>query len=154
MPSPVFIICCESGSDDSLTGLASLFNVIDTFVVNSAPVEDTNQATVPRDGAPSLRIVATWRAICPDDFEGEFESELRMIFEPSGETQSLAAQTIRFWREKPRHRLTAVIGALNLPMSGTLTVESRIRRRGSDAWLSQSYPIDVVVRPETEAQTS
>ncbi len=138
MASPVYIVCAESGSEDVFTGLASLYNVIDGLVADE---------TSPNGAArfQSMRIVAVWRADRADDYKDEFESETRLFFEPQGKmSEAIFPQTFRFTRGRPRHRITNVLGAMDIRGSSALRVESRIRPLGSDQWLSQSYWIDVI----------
>jgi hypothetical protein len=145
MASPVYIICAESGSEDSFTGMASLFNIIDAITIREMRLDVGGESGIARQGSPSIRIVAVWRADHDADFDRDFECEMRLIVEPQGTENMLFTQTFRFMREKPRHRITTVIGALDLRGGSALTVEARIRPQGEESWISQSYTIDVDV---------
>jgi hypothetical protein len=139
MASPVYIVCAESGSEDIFTGLASLYNVIDGLVADETRPDESARFH------QSMRIVAVWRADRGDDYKHEFEGETRLYFEPQGKmSEAILPQTFRFTEGRPRHRITAVLGAIDLRGSSALRVESRIRPRESDQWLSQSYWIDVI----------
>ena len=86
------------------------------------------------------------------DFEGDFQSEVRMLLEPQNQVGVLSVDTLRFAREKPRHRIRVIIGGLKVEETGQLLIESRIKRAGECDWLAhQMYTIDVVVKPPDDA---
>ncbi|MFI5386509.1 MAG: hypothetical protein ACHQ50_10365 [Fimbriimonadales bacterium] len=93
----------------------------------------------------SLRIVAVWRANEDSDFEGSFQSEVKMRLLPKNEDATLLSDTFSFLRERYKHRITVIIGGLEVKESGQLVVESRIKRSDECQWLTQSYIIDVLV---------
>jgi hypothetical protein len=148
MPSPSYIICCETGTEDKYTGLASLFNVIDRIVVRRHTRQTPDGGAV--KSGPTIRIVAVWRAVGDHDYQAEFESELNLLLSPIGKETTLHSDTFRFLPDKSRHRIVVIIGALDLDQSGLLVFESRIRRLGDPDWLSQSYVVDVVVMPSDQ----
>jgi hypothetical protein len=158
MPTPVYIICCESGTEDKFTGLASHFNVVDRIVAKKPPPSgaDSNVPIIP--SPPPLRIVAVWRADDDSDFEGIFQSEVIMRLMPKDEIGTLYSDTFSFLRERYKHRITVILGGLRVEESGKVIVESRIRRPDESKWLTQSYIIDVVVntseQPEPPAAES
>src|SRR5262249_42351433 len=97
-----------------------------------------------------LRAVAVWRGIEESGFDGEFEFEVRGIF-PGGRETTLVLDRLRFQREKPRHRFTIELPPplfQTVQESGTFLLECRIRKEGSADWLTQRYPIDLVVHPK------
>jgi hypothetical protein len=143
MPTPVYIICAESGSEDSYTGLASLFNIIDRLKIGPPGPEIGGLLMT---GWPTVRIVAVWKAAEESDFEGEFKSEIRLILPTRDIASQIYEQSFRFLRDKPRHRITAMIGGLQISESGPLVFECRIKRPDASEWLAQQYEIDVVVR--------
>jgi hypothetical protein len=149
MPIPVYILCCESGTDDVTTGLASHFNVVDRIRVKRiAPDSGFVVHSLP------LRIVAVWRAEEEGDFEQEFESELRAILLPQHKEAVIGSETFRFSPEKPKRRFTLIFVGLQFEASGQLVIESRIRRSPEAEWRSQRYIVDVVVEPTVEASAS
>jgi hypothetical protein len=143
MPKPVFIICCESGTEDKYTGMASLFNIIDRIVGN--PLEADTGAILKQSLA--VRIVAVWEASEQSDFEGEFNIEMRMLLPSQDQTAVLSSDTMRFTTSTPRHRSTIVIGAFRAAEAGQLVFESRVKRSFEVEWISQAYSIDVVLNP-------
>jgi hypothetical protein len=152
MPEPIYILCCQSGADDARTAIASHFNVIDRVELTPMDVDDLDKGVPATVVLTPLRAVAVWRGIEESDFDGEFEFEIKGVF-PGGREISLlpSSNRFRFQREKPRHRLT-----IELPPplfetaqeSGTFLLECRIRKEGSADWLTQRYPIDLVVHPK------
>ncbi len=155
MPTPVYIICCESGVEDRLTNLASLFNIVERIAVRPAAVQEPGSDTPPPVRfLPSLRIVAVWRAEGEADFGTDFQSEIRMTMLPQRREHCLMSDTFRFLLGTMNHRIVVVIGALDCTDSGQLVVESRIKRPEEDQWLTQKYVIDVVVEPANPANAA
>lgn len=152
MPTPVYIICCESGVEDRNTGLASLFNVVERIIAQPPPIEEGESKTIHLVHCPSLRIVAAWRAAADHDFDSEFESQIWMLTHPQGNDQCVWSTSFRFAREAPNYRATVVIRALHIIASGQLIVESRIRKVGKTKWLTQRYVIDVSLQPPAESK--
>jgi hypothetical protein len=152
MPESSYIICCESGTEDKFTGLASLFNVVDRIHAKRPAPVNPGDSTPILLNAISLRIVAVWRAVGDGDFEGEFQSEVRMTLLPLNDVQILLSDTFRFQLDKSRHRIVIIIGGLTAGESGQLVVESRIKRPDAAEWLTQSYVVDVLVdEPDSAA---
>ncbi len=148
MPTPVYIICCESGVEDRFTNLASLFNIIERIAVQSAYVQQPGSDTPPPVRfLPSLRIVAVWRAEGESDFGVEFQSEIRLTMLPHGRENTVMSEPFRFLPGTLNHRIVVVIRALDYADGGQLVVESRVKRPEEDQWLTQKYVIDVDVQP-------
>jgi hypothetical protein len=143
MPVPVYIICCESGSEDSFTGLASLFNVIDRIVVRPAASEEKGNSEHRAHGATSLRIVSVWMGEEAGDFESEFETEIRITLLPHGDEAVLYSEPFRLSPEKRRHRTTVILNRAYFKETGTLVIESRVRRIGETEWITQRYTVDI-----------
>ncbi len=146
MPTPVYLICSESGCEDKETGLASVFNIIDRIVAKKRRTGTTEDRDTVLAESLSLRIVAVWRTDEESEFETDFESELRAILLPANQQVTLLADRFRFLREQPKHRITVIVGRFQLEQSGQLVFESRIRRTGDSAWLTQRYIVDVLVQ--------
>lgn len=141
MPKPVFIICCESGTEDKYTGMVSLFNIIDRIVGKS---RETDSGSLPKDSL-TLRIVAVWAADSESDFEGEFNVEMRMLLSPQNLESTLSSDSMRFTPTMPRHRSTVIMGGIQAEASGQLIFESRVRRPTETEWKTQAYTIDVAI---------
>ena len=77
MPTPVFIICSESGAVDRFTNLVSIHNVFDRLIVKQRQPDEN----VPATGSPwlSFRVTAVWRS-SEEEREGEFEHETLLVF--------------------------------------------------------------------------
>jgi hypothetical protein len=142
MPSPVHIICSESGSDDKITGLLSLFNLVEQIQVHLLPEKPEGSVMIQ---ALPFRITATWMKL-PEDEGQEFDFSIR-IHLPANDTPLEIAQG-EFTFERTFHRFNARILA-NLPfkVSGLMRVESRVRRSGAAEWLTQECPVPVEVHP-------
>ena len=147
MPTPIYIICCESGTEDKYTGMASLFNIIDRIVVKPRDPEKTDSGAPNPWGSLSMRIVAVWAANGDGDFDGEFDGELRMLMSPQNQEQILMTDKVRFTRAMPRHRSTVIISGFQAEQVGQVIVESTIKRAGESEHLTQRYAIDVLVSP-------
>ena len=108
MPIPVYIICCESGTEDKYTGMASLFNIIDRISLKTTDAQKSEIGLIGRT-SPPIRIVAVWSASHADDFEGEFISEVRMSLLPKNQEATLLSDSVRFTSAMPRHRSTVIV---------------------------------------------
>jgi hypothetical protein len=143
MPRPVYIVCSESGSEDRTTGLGSIFNVIDKIQFERLP-----QGAVGVAGF-QFRITAVWKRE-PGDEGQEFDYEVALTLPATANELRLASGTLVFSR--PLHRLTTQMqGPPPLQGEGELRAISRIRRSGTQDWLSQEYPVLVEeIRPPAE----
>lgn len=152
MPNPVYIICSESGTEDKYTGAASHFNIIDRIIGTTKTIaENPDKGSYFRANSLSVRVVAVWRADEESDFEGNFQSELRMRLLPKNEDAILQSDLFVFLREKPKHRITIIINGVQALEAGQIVFESRIKRPEDPDWLTQSYVIDVMVDVPTAA---
>jgi hypothetical protein len=152
MAKPLYMICCESGTEDAYTGMASHFNIVDRIVVMPDKPDPLSGGAGPPVTSIPLRIVSVWRAE-EGDYEDEFEHEITMTLFSQPGTATLYSQPFRFLRDRPRHRTTVVIAGFKAEQSGELVVESRIRLPGQSDWLTQSYTIDVLLRQSEEIQS-
>jgi hypothetical protein len=142
MVRPVFIVCSRDGAEDKGTGLISIFQVIEKFLIvklDSAKLAG-GLLVAP---AQSLRMVATWM-LEPEKGEqyGDwFEYEVRLVMPPRGTVIRLGGDTFAFSDNQPLHRFTLQLEtALPFEGPGIMWVESCVRKPGAD-WAIQSYPI-------------
>jgi len=137
MPKPVYILCSESGSEDKITGLVSLFNLIEKIQI----VKREQNEPVP---SLSLRVTATW-ARGEDELDQLFEFETAAYLPPDNDEMMLGKGEFRF--TMPFQRITMRMqGSLVFQGPGMLRIENRIRRAGTDEWFRQEYPILVEVQ--------
>src|SRR2546429_3978101 len=129
MPRPIYIIGSESGSEDKVTGLVSLYHVIDRIVLHNIPKDGTTEA-VPADaqvisvGSLNLQVTAVWMRTSGDE-DQEFEFETILYQPPDEKPLTVGAGTFKFIR--PFHRLTAKIYGLPLfSGGGVLRIVNRI----------------------------
>jgi hypothetical protein len=144
MPKPLFIIVCQSGAEDKDTGLISLFHVVDRIdaQILKIPPEGLKGTVLVQD--MPLKVVATWIKDDDESYDQEYEFQVVGLMPPDGTVGFSSNGSFRFSEGKPRHRLTAnVHGQLPVKGSGTLLVESKVRKVGTQDWIVQSYPIQV-----------
>ena len=139
MPIPRYIICCETRLVDKATSLVTHCNVIDGFAfavdVKSPP---------PADQILFGRLIATavWMREDADEIGDEYEYEFR-IHKPGEEPKTTTSGTFKFSRRFQRIEQGFLFSPTNTIPPGIHFVESRIRRVGSDDWLSQKFPFTV-----------
>ena len=159
MIRPRYILCSESRIIDRATGLITHYNVMDELALGVGP---PNPVT---GGLPFLKFVMTavWMRVGDENREDVFEFETYM-YVPGEETgRCIHAGEFQFGEHR-FHRLEAFVqgGFAVGPApsgtepadrlwltSGTLRLESRIRRAGDDEWLRQEYLIPVRVEQRT-----
>jgi hypothetical protein len=149
MPKPVYILCCQSGSDDEKTNLASHFNVYDRLDITlGANKSGTNAPqlilTIP------LRVVSVWSADDNTDYDAAYDVQVTLRVPPAGAEISIYSGSFRFERERPRQRFTFDIQGFFVQAAGEIVAESRIRKSGDPRWLKQRYSIKVTISTELE----
>lgn len=87
----------------------------------------------------------------PDEANIPFEHEVAFLLPPNGE-QVLSSKTQFSHREGFQlHRFVTALVGLPPIKTGTLNLVSRVRRVGDSDWISQSYPLPVLVNePSTD----
>jgi hypothetical protein len=144
MPKPAFIICSESGSEDRVTGLVSLFKVIERIELHERPDSEEGRPIV-LNPLP-FQVVAVWALSEDENADQEYEFEHKLTL-PSGKEATLQSGTFFFERGRPRHRFTVIVNGFMPQDAGLLRVENRIRKVGEGDWLVQAYEIPVVQSP-------
>jgi hypothetical protein len=144
MARPRYIICAEDRLLDRFTGLASHINVVDKIVlaVGAAnPVEGQNDL-LPEIDVARFIMTAVWVRESADD--GPFDYEV-LIHRDSG-VELVSRGEFEF--TKMFHRIDAGFRftTKTKTTSGLVDIECRIRKRGTNDWLSQSFPLEVEVR--------
>ena len=154
MPKPVYILCAENITQDRETNLVSISNVIEKFDVTGIPVDlgqlpNTDElskklaqtANIDIGGRPLMKVIAVW-ALQPGDEGQEFETGM-MITSPGKPDMIVGPMPFQFGEGGIYQRAILTVGGLPPLQSGTITVVSRMRKKGETAWKTQSY--DIVV---------
>jgi len=149
MPSPVYIICSESGSEDSQTGLVSLYHVIERLLITPTPApQEGKRPTILR--LQQFRITASWMLNQGDDPSAEYEFEMNVAVPPDANRQQLMAGRFHFEGGKPFYRISVLFdGPPPIAAGGVMIAESKLRKVGDESWLSQTFPvvIDLIGAP-------
>lgn len=153
MPKPVYIVACQSCSVDKESNNLSIFNVIENVTTTKRPIENVPEGTIPVISPLAMVVVSSWERIPDDAPETEYDFEMFFHWMPSspgGVEKHDRVATASFVMTMRRHRTNVdVKPGINFAGPGDFTIESRIRRRGSqDAWISQSYSIEVESKNE------
>ena len=158
MARPLYIICAESMSLDQNTNLVSLFHVLEGFTVQfeTTPKTDgqSKSDTLPVNVAsPKFYSCAVWMKDANDGPEDEYEYET-VATSPGGEELTVNAGSFSFTKTFYRIQMGFVL-AKPFQQSGDFVVCSKIRRKGTDEWLVQEYPIPITVTvgDETSRET-
>ena len=157
MPRPVYIICAQSMTQDKDTNLVSFFTVIERVTMKLPPLGQATPAppaahdSLARD-VTAFKVMAAW--VREQDDNGEFEHEFSVVVD--GEEKPHGRRPFVFGEDKWMQRFVLLMHGLPAPStSGIVSVKSKVRRHGSNEWLSQEYPILVELsRPPTTAVAS
>jgi hypothetical protein len=137
MPRPSYIICAQHIVEDKRTSLVSLFNIVERVEIHPLPTVDGPIFLE----AMNLHFQAVWMREDGDNAQDEFEHQLLIT---STAADPIIGVPVTFRFENPLQRFAGRIQAhLMFAGPGTMRVESRIRRVGSDGWLTQDYLIPV-----------
>jgi len=142
------MLCSQNTVIDRETGLASHFNVVDACEIKI-------QERTATEGAPftgtlvqePLRLAATavWARTDDDNEKEVFETEFS-ILKPWEESEQVVHHSdFSFNRRQHRFVLSAMIRTSQDAKAGIMRFESRIRSKGTEAWLRQSYEIHLDV---------
>jgi hypothetical protein len=146
MPKPIFILCSESQSQDRRSNLLSVFNIIERVEVKAQAKPTDEPKDVVLVEMLSFAVTAVWRRT-EDDADGdEYDSEM-VLHLPGPEDKKLTKDTGPFTLgplDKPLQRITLLVKMPMIKASGKLVAESRIRKKGTDDWLSQTYVLPVI----------
>jgi hypothetical protein len=153
MPKPVFIIVSRSNSLDRSSGFLSIFEVIEGYAlaIGNDPQGIKALEGVAGEASSSIefKVVATWMRDDSESPSEEFEHQIE-IRSPGEPAKLLHSSTLSF--EKTFHRI--MISTRKIApweQSGTVEVEARIKKVGSDDWVKQIYPFPVVVHKAASA---
>ena len=141
MPKPVYMLCCQTGSDDVRTNFASHLNILDSLhLVAASKARDDEKLFAPYI---PLRIVAVWSIDKPKDYDAEFEVQVG-VKAPARIKETIIHQgQFRFESGKSKQRFTFDVQGFNPGGTGDVIVECRIRKLGESRWLRQTYTIEV-----------
>jgi hypothetical protein len=155
MPKPIFILCSESQSQDRRSNLLSVFNIMERVEVKAQAEPSDAPKDVVLIDMFSFVVTAVWQQTEDDTDGDEYESET-VLHLPGPEAKRLTRDTGSFTLrslDKPLQRITLLVKMPALKASGKFVAESRIRKKGTDNWLSQTHVIPVVFdeSPDSDA---
>jgi hypothetical protein len=134
MLKPVYIICCELSLHDTATGLLSFMNIIEKVVFS----KNAQQPTPP--GMSQMRIFTAWMAE-REDMGHEYEFNTSVVVPGSDEVIDLHHGNLICGDEGFVRITTHILGMPPVKGAGIMRLRGRIRRAGSDKWITQEYPI-------------
>jgi hypothetical protein len=143
MPRPAYVMFANSGANDQVSNLVSLFDVIE--IVNvfqpNAPIQ------MPQVGTTMLnRIVVAWLRLDGDSDADRFEGQIAVV-NPDG-TDLFVVPTEAFSFTSPFFRWTAPVMPFGFSALGLHQIEARLRRVGQQEWLCrQTFPFIVQAMP-------
>ena len=131
---------------DRASGLFSIFEAVEqiTYSPIDKPLEGESVVVVSQQ---PMKVVSGWmmQPEKGDSFDQVFDYEHRAIT-PGGSAIELSRGTFSFGAGKAFHRFVVSLdGMVPVDRSGILYIEARIRKAGEMEWISQDYPIVVVV---------
>lgn len=145
MPESAYIVCAQNVTRDEKNNLVSLNSVIERMLIridkkHKKPKKKKGEGP-PLIPAP-LKGISVWSRESGDT-DKEFESEV-LLKTPDGEESVMAETTFTFSEAQNLQRIFLNFAGIPwMDKSGTLIVESRVRKKGNKRWKSQSYPIIV-----------
>lgn len=146
MPTPVYIICAESGVQDKERNLVSIFNVLEKMTVQVQIVPAGHKPSRPQQ-ILSLRlwVIAVWRGE-PGDEKDEFETEFRLVLPDGKVRQPTTSKTFRFDPVRDLRRFILRMEFADAPPEGVMRIQNRLRKVGTDQWFTQEYLVPVEVQ--------
>jgi hypothetical protein len=136
MPRPGYVMFANSGANDQVTNLVSLFDIIEIINVYQ-PDQPIQMMT-----AKPNRIVVAWLRQDGDSDADRFEGQIACV-NPDG-TDLFAAVAEPFSFTSPFYRWTVPVLPFGFNALGIHQIEARLRRVGQQEWLCrQTFPFVV-----------
>jgi hypothetical protein len=151
MPKSKYIIVCEKRLADVASGMASHINVIEQLLFAT----DLQSAIANPQFNPTFRLflTAVWTKEPTDSEDDVFELDTRMFSSANEPPKTLHVGEAKFLSINLRVDLQLPIFPQLPPGNGAISLESRIRKKGSLDWISQCYEIPVFVEgPRSPAE--
>jgi hypothetical protein len=131
-------------SQDVESNLLSLYRIIEKLEFSPIPIpplpEGATKGTLIVEKDP-IHAMAVWMKNPNDNADDAYEFEMTMIY-PGGDTRILGKGEFKFNETRPFHRIkVAIRGELDVKQSGILTIECKLRKKGTTGWIIQNYPI-------------
>lgn len=149
MARPRYIICSQDQLIDPATGLISHVHVPDRFVLQSQPAPSDipagTEVVIPNVPIARMILAATWIK-GEDDSESDVFDYETVLHKPGDEPRVMQTGEFRF--EKRFFRINAGLvftTHTKFATSGEMVLESKIKKRGTEAWISQTFVIDIEV---------
>jgi hypothetical protein len=147
MARSLFIICSQSIALDQITNALCVFHVLEGYdfsFSSTSPQKHGESDDTALFAPPSFFANAVWMRTEDDVDEDVFEWELSLA-PPGKESQVIKSGLFSF--TKTFFRITVGISVQNIwTRTGICSVECRIRKVGSEMWISQDYPIPITVK--------
>ena len=143
MPIPVYMLCSESLSVDSITGLLSHYRVFNSLQIT--PLGTKGPTVLPPSATPWFQMTAsaTWMLEAGERVYDKYEYQF-LIRQPKDGPELIVGSGF-FTFAKLFHRIDLNVQGQPLSQSGTFHIENRIRKTGASTWIKQSYPLVVEV---------
>ena len=143
MPESAYIVCAKNVSRDESNNLVSLNSVVERMLIR---IDKKHKKPKKKKGEGPVLIPAPLKGISvwtreDADTDKEFESEI-VLRTPDGQESVMAETTFTFSESQNLQRIFLNFAGIPwMDKSGTLVVESRVRKKGNKRWKSQTYPI-------------
>lgn len=155
MAKPRYIVCSQDRLVDQATGAVTHVNVVEKFVIKLEPAPEPPPGTqylIPKIPIFKMILTAVWAREQDDSDSDDFEFEA-ILHKPSDEIPFVLHRgEFRFLAGASYFRIDSGIiftTETKFTKSGAAVFENRIRKRGSDNWLSQQFPMEIeVISPE------
>ncbi len=144
MPRPAYVMFANSGANDQVSNLVSLFDIIE--IVNvfqpNAPIQFP-----PPVGTTNLnRIVVAWLREDGDSDADRFEGQIAVVNPDGTDLFAVIAEAFSF--TSPFFRWTAPVPPFGFNALGIHQIEARLRRVGEQQWSwRQNFPFIVQAMP-------
>lgn len=142
-----YIICAKDRLVDQASGLTSHINVIDRLHIAQVKTAFPDGVKIAVMRFPTIQIILTavWSKGAEDSESDEFEYET-ILHKPHAESLTTHQGEFRFVKKNQRiDSGISIMSDSQFPASGELVLESRIRKRGTSDWLSQTFTLDIDV---------
>src|SRR5260370_17632034 len=107
MPRPVYIICAESGAEDTLTGLLSHYKVLEKIQETASTQEQIEPGPNVISLQP-LRVAAVWMRTEGDTIQQKYEFETPFILPPRGKKIVVPSGNFSFSPLNPPYRILVI----------------------------------------------
>ncbi|MBA4189462.1 MAG: hypothetical protein C0467_15840 [Planctomycetaceae bacterium] len=150
MPRPVYQLLSHSYSVDEDTKLVSIYEVVDTITVLKLPAPAPGRVAF--FAFRPMAVLSCWAIDLGkgDSFDDKFEFELELQH-PDGSVMPFAKTEFQFILPHLAKRFQIRLEeAITWPKGGVAVIEGRVRKVGTQKWLTQSYLLNVKIEQPAE----